>query len=164
MLTLSRGKLLCTRLILMALLTNSTAALAEPVAQSVNGIQYMSGGIGIDEIDAMHSAVKEYNLIMQFQVKGTGAFISDVDVSILNKSGKEIFSTKSEGPCLFVNLPTGTYKVKADFNGKTLTKPGVVRKNHRTELYFYWPLVEKNDVVDRDAEKSNEPRRHPDCT
>ena len=52
-------------------------------------------------------------------LNGRGAFISDVKVVIDDRHGKELVNLTTAGPWLFINLPTGNYRVKATFADHT---------------------------------------------
>lgn len=135
-----------------------------PPTKNYENINYITGGVGIDEIEAMHSVVKDYNLILQFQAKKNGAFLSDVDITVQGKKGETVFTARSDGPCLFAKVPPGQYKVTASFDGKPLKKSANIKGHHRSELYFYWPVADNNDAADRKGETVNKPSSHPDCT
>ena len=107
-----------------------------PQVQKYETVEYLTGGVGIDDVDAMHAVVKDYNLILQFAAKHSGAFVADVDVNVRNRGGKTLLAAKSNGPCLFAGMPPGQYKVSADFEGKLQENNANVGAK-RSELYFY---------------------------
>jgi hypothetical protein len=133
-----------------------------PQVRKYQTVEYLTGGVGIDEVDAMHAVVKDYNLSLQFAAKGSGAFLSDVDVNVRDRAGKTLLAAKSEGPCLFAKMPPGQYNVTASFEGKEQKKTASVEAKQRAELYFYF-LVQ-TEAVAKDTEKPASPTRHPDCT
>jgi hypothetical protein len=72
----------------------------------------MTGGIGEDEAAAFRSLAPRYSLRMTFTA-AAGNYLSDVDVTLANASGHVILDTRTEGPFLFVMLPTGRYRIVA---------------------------------------------------
>jgi hypothetical protein len=59
---------------------------------------------------------KDYSLKVIFSNK-KGEYLSDIVVKILDQYGNTILTTVSNGPWLFVNLPSGTYNLEASVGG-----------------------------------------------
>ena len=89
---------------------------AGPVQRTQRGVAYVSGGVGQDEVDAMHRIAASYNLRLTFVEQG-GAYVSDVDTRIRSANGTVSLTVVSEGPLLYVRLPRGKYQVNASYNG-----------------------------------------------
>ena len=106
--------------------------------QSDNGIAYMSGGVGLDEREAMHSLATNYNLRLVFAAR-KGAYLSDVKVDIRDTAGRNILSAVSNGPWFFAKLPSGRYRVTVEAGGKKMTRSAVVGSRSQTAQEFYWP-------------------------
>lgn len=85
------------------------------------GVAYMSGGVGINERHQMEERASGYNLKLVFDVR-SGDYVSDVAVKVQNKVGQVLLDTTSDGPWFFASLPSGEYKVTADFNGRTIVQ------------------------------------------
>jgi hypothetical protein len=79
---------------------------------------YMSGGVGIDERQAMEKLGKNYNLKLSFADR-SGAYLDDVKLVIKNEKGTEVINTTTNGPWFYIELPPGKYSVEATFDGKT---------------------------------------------
>ncbi|MEW6364685.1 MAG: carboxypeptidase regulatory-like domain-containing protein [Acidobacteriota bacterium] len=90
-------------------------ALAQmPVVQTANGIQYLNGGMGTEEREAIRC---DFPLKLEFANTG-GGYISMVTVRIFDSTGNKIFDiVANNGPWLFVKLPAGRYGVEAVFRG-----------------------------------------------
>lgn len=87
-----------------------------PVIASA-GMQPLSSGIGLEN----RQPHPEYPLKLVFAMSG-GAYLANVNVTILDSTGKEVATLHSPGPWLFVDLPAGTYKVLAKrANGELAT-------------------------------------------
>jgi hypothetical protein len=144
------GLLLATSLFLSGSFTAVTSAesLEEQAAQVITGktdegVRYMMGGVGIGERDLMQSRAEEYNLKLSFAEK-VGVYLADVDVVVEDRSGKKIISRKTNGPWLYLQLPPGTYDVKATFEGETKELKNVrVTSAARLTRVMRWDLPEE---------------------
>jgi hypothetical protein len=116
------------------------ADLSTPTLQPLTegGITYVSGGFGIDERQDLDAVAKDYNLKLVFAVKGSGAFLADVKVSIAGMKGQKILDAVSNGPWFMVKLPAGHYKITAAVDGKSLVHTVTVIGGRHTQLHFYW--------------------------
>jgi hypothetical protein len=110
---------------------------AQLEARSDKGVPYLSGGVGLDERDALRARARDYNLTLSFAEK-TGNYLSDVEVVIKDAQGNTALETVSEGPWFFVKLPAGSYTVIATTMGKTHQQLAKVSATRQTQLYFYW--------------------------
>lgn len=110
---------------------------AQPEPRSDQGTPCLSGGIGLDERDALRSRASDYNLMLSFAAK-TGNYLSDVEVVIKDAQGNTVLETVSEGPWFFVKLPTSRYTVMATTMGKPNQQVANVRAKGQAQLYFYW--------------------------
>jgi hypothetical protein len=77
----------------------------------------MTGGVGINERAAMDRLAKNYDLKLVF-AEPSRPYLANVDVEILNPSGKRLVETTDNGPWFFAKLPDGRYRVVATFEGK----------------------------------------------
>ncbi|MHB1214889.1 MAG: hypothetical protein ACYCY9_07885 [Thiobacillus sp.] len=116
------------------------AADSTPVLQPVTqgGVTYVSGGFGLDERQALNDVAGNYNLKLVFAEKGTGAYLSDVKLSIANMKGQKILEAVSAGPWFFARLTPGRYKIIAGPEGKNRVQEVRVDGSRLTTRYFYW--------------------------
>ncbi|MCU1748069.1 carboxypeptidase regulatory-like domain-containing protein [Pseudomonas sp. 6D_7.1_Bac1] len=84
--------------------------------QEQNGIHYVSGGIGLDESQALLQT-QGYNLHMTFSIGKGNQYQSNVDVVIQSEKGSPLLSLSQVGPIVYVQLPANKYLVIATFNG-----------------------------------------------
>jgi hypothetical protein len=96
-----------------------------------HGIKYLSGGVGINERAAMDRMDKGYNLKVIF-AEPSGPYLANVNVEILNASGKKLVETTDNGPWFFAKLPDGKYRVVATFNGKKEAREVEIGKRLQT--------------------------------
>lgn len=80
--------------------------------QNVDGISYITGGVGDEELAEMKAQAANYNVRILITSAG-GEYMGNVAVRFLDKDKKEIFrSDNNAGPLFYVNLPAGTYMVE----------------------------------------------------
>ena len=117
---------------------NIDALISEgPQAQTYAGIPYLSGGIGLDEREALRSLAKEYNLQLSFALK-KGNYLSDVEVLITDDRGVTVLAAISQGPWFFTKLPVGTYRIRAKTLGESLEQMVHVSQQGQARLSFLW--------------------------
>jgi len=131
------------RLVFIATMTclagASAAADIEPLwPYEQNGVQYMSGGIGLDEAAAIAAAAPNYSTLLGFAATGSGEYLSDVHVIIRQAEGRLLLDVISNGPFLLVNLVPGRYQVVASYLGVEQVKRIRVPIKARVDTRFYW--------------------------
>ncbi len=84
-----------------------------PELRSQNGVIYLSGGVGLDEREAMQAVRNEYSLWLTFAQTGVTAYSSDTEVAIRDSKGALVLEATAEGPWLMIKLPPGRYRVTA---------------------------------------------------
>jgi len=134
-------KLLHYPLILLCLLFSSYAVAVEnPIQPQTQGdVSFVSGGIGKSESDALKAIKRDYNLNLLFAAKGTGDFLADVNVRILDAQDQAIVEALANGPYLFAKLKPGNYTVTAEKDGKLFSQKVRIASGHTSSLSFYWP-------------------------
>jgi hypothetical protein len=94
----------------------------------------------------MKAAQKDYALSLLFVQTKRGEYLSDVKVSIKDKSGNTVLQTVADGPMLLAKLPPGTYRISAEHDGKTLSKTVEIKAMGVTRAAFVWePAAPDND-------------------
>lgn len=100
-------------------------------------IEWITGGVGESEEAKMKSRADDYNLDLLF-ISERGHYLSDVGVTIDNAKGESILNTRSSGPYLLTNLPTGDYTVYTSFNGERRQRDVAIVQDSQTEIRFNW--------------------------
>ncbi len=108
-----------------------------PQVQTYAGIPYLSGGIGLDEREALRSLAKEYNLRLSF-VLNKGNYLSDIEVLIADDRGTTVLAAVSQGPWFFTKLPAGTYHIRAKTFAQSLAQVVYVSQQGQSRLSFLW--------------------------
>lgn len=138
---------------LMMALFSSSACLADEIAiqQDVNGVDYVTGGIGSEEVEALESFKKQFNLYFLFSEGKIGRLVDDVNISILDAKKQTVFSLEHAAPRLLLSLPGGKYTVVASYQGNTqrYTFSHTAKKNQRVILNW------KNASIDEDSREEN---------
>lgn len=115
-----------------------TAHAATQAQQTANGIDYVMGGVTVEELQALKADKDQYSLWVTTAAKGTGAFLSDADVRITDAKNDVVLDTTVEGPWLFVNLPPGTYTVEATVDGQVQThRTHIAAGDHHQALMYF---------------------------
>lgn len=123
------------------MMNGSPDMMSAPPVKAQGNVSYITGGITVDERDAMKPLAKNYNLRMSFSLN-VGNYIADVKVKIM--SGKKtVLDVVTDGPWLYVKLPVGKYTVMAEYEGKTVKKHASVSAKKGAALSFVWPGVKE---------------------
>lgn len=112
-----------------------------PPVQKSGAVEYLSGGVGLNESKAIREASRQWPLRLEFAVKDKqkADFAANVDVTILDAKNHAALQVKSEGPFLLAKLEPGKYTVKASLAGKTMNKAVAIASGHPKQLMFVWP-------------------------
>lgn len=121
--------------LLAAALQAQGAAAHAPVAHAVGEMRYLSGGVGIDERDAMREQMEDYNLRLKFAAVG-GAYLAKVMVRIEDPSGRRLLDAQSDGPWLFVKMPKGKYKLIVENGGISQAREVDLSKHAAADVVF----------------------------
>lgn len=118
----------------------STAQAGLPPVQQQGSVQYVSGGIGLDESEAMKAAAKDYPLALTFaaQRNGKADYVANVAVTISDAQGKSVLQATAEGPYMLVKLPAGNYKISATYNGQAQQRDVSVQNTGTARAVFEW--------------------------
>lgn len=94
-------------------------------------VRFMSGGIGQEERDQFKAAEADFPVKLSFANRN-GAFLSNVDVTIADRTGQTVLGLKTQGPILLVDLEPGNYTVKARDNGEVISRNITVSSSPRS--------------------------------
>jgi hypothetical protein len=112
---------------------------------SATGVDYVSGGVGEDEQQALHARRGDYSFWLTTAVRKSGAHLSGVLVRIREaETGLLVLDHRMDGPWLFAGLPVGRYEVEATLQDLQLGRIEVKRgtttihagDRHQLLLYF----------------------------
>jgi hypothetical protein len=107
------------------------------MVKDYEGIPYLSGGIGLDEREAMSATASEYNLKIVFALK-EGNYLADASVLIKNAQGRTVLDAVADGPWFYAKLPAGNYAVTATIAEKAENQTVEIKSTGHAVLHFYW--------------------------
>lgn len=118
----------------------STQVFALPPLMNSNGIDYITGGVGLEESTEIKAIQSQWPLTLQFaQTNGVnGEHIADVNVSIVDNRGREVMTAFADAPYLLAKLPPGRYNVNATHKGMTMKKTVVIQSGKPTQAMLLW--------------------------
>ena len=132
-----RRRLIAGPLLLLAL---SLAHAQVPPTQSDKGIDFIMGGVGSDESQAILAEGKWWPLTIDFSehTADGDVWISDARVRIINAADQTVFDQVCDGPLLLVNLPPGTYTIAAQHKTSIKVQKVQVVKGESRRISVHW--------------------------
>jgi hypothetical protein len=112
-----------------------------PSLQSQGQIEFLSGGIGKEQSDAILGEGRSWPLMLELAQGDApdAAYISDVQVTIKDRSGNTVLDTVTEGPYLLVRLPPGKYAIEASYESITRHRDVTIAKEGNRKITLLWP-------------------------
>lgn len=111
---------------------------APELQTSAAGVRYVTGGVGVDERQAMRSAYPHFKLLVEVAQKG-GAYIAGMHIRIHNAQGQEMLETLIDGPWLLADLPAGDYNLTVLHNSREFSKKITLGGEAQQQVVFLWP-------------------------
>jgi len=144
------------RQLVLGLALAATLPAAWPLTRGTTdlGQAFVSGGITPDEIDALKDEKKQYSLAVLTVARGSGAYLSDVHVTIVDAKQQRVLDTVMDGPWLLVNLPAGRYRVRAALGSVEQEQAVALGAQDHRQANFSFDThdeVEKPNKADSDA-------------
>ncbi len=117
-----------------------SAAFKPKINQTVDGISYVSAGIGYDS----RVNLPRFSLKMVFATKNR-SYLASIDIEITPGPKGGPVRIHSDGPWLLVDLVPGRYHVKArTSNGQELHKDLEIVKGQLKQLDMIWDISDKD--------------------
>ena len=88
--------------------------------QPASTIEFVTGGVGMDEHTAMKQMAREYPLRVVMSGRD-GAYFVAQDFKLM-QDGRVVLSLPSAGPWLLADVPPGRYTVEGVFDGETMRR------------------------------------------
>ena len=134
------SRALCS--VCMVLFSSLSMAQVEiPEAKVAQGIEYISGGIGSEESDALLALGKKWPLVLEFSQDHPQRplWVADVTVKILDQKKKVVFEALSDGPIMLLKMTPGKYDAEYSFEGKVLKRTLVIEEGKFQKQSVVWP-------------------------
>jgi hypothetical protein len=113
-----------------------------PQERAQGPVRYITGGVSVDEADAMRAASAQYPLTLELAAAAGGPrdeYISNARVDIRDSRGTPVLQTRTDGPFLLARLPPGSYTVDVEWNGAHKRQTVEVGQNQRRHLLVEFP-------------------------
>lgn len=108
-----------------------------PQIERQGTVEYVSGGVGLDESTALKREAPRWPLSLRF-TGPTSDYLADVHVRIVGPRGGEVLNADSMGPYLLVKLPPGRYAVHASYKDREQMHMVTVSAQPGARADFYW--------------------------
>lgn len=108
-----------------------------PAIEHQGRVDYVSGGVSLDESTALRAQASKWPLTMEFIGAG-GEYLSDVKVVLLNSQDQIVLDTLAQGPYLLVRVPPGNYTARVTHTGQSQSRQFNVAGQGGTRLRFTW--------------------------
>ncbi|WP_413187278.1 carboxypeptidase-like regulatory domain-containing protein [Paraburkholderia sacchari] len=108
-----------------------------PQVQQQGGVEFVSGGVGLDESKALQAARSQWPLSLRF-TDSNAEFLADVRVQIVDAQGASVLNATSRGPYMLVRVRPGRYTVHVSHNGVDKTSAVTVGSNGSARASFVW--------------------------
>lgn len=109
----------------------------DAVVQNAGNVTYVSGGVGLESLDQLSSMSRDFNLKLVFALN-SGAYLSGVEVEIVDRKGQTIVDATSDGPWFMAKLPAGSYQVIATVAGKAEKRQVMVGSSGLKTVNLRW--------------------------
>ena len=113
----------------------------EMMVQSRTGVSWLCGGIGEQEVGFMKHEAQRYDMMLTFAARN-GAYLADVQVTVIDADGRELVQTRCNGPIMLVNVPRkGAYRIVADAEGHQISRrvDVVAGQSQYRHVTMTWP-------------------------
>jgi hypothetical protein len=108
-----------------------------PQIERQGAVEYVSGGVGLDESTALKREARRWPLAMRFSGP-TSDYLADVHVRIVGPRGAEVLNADSMGPYMLVRVPPGRYTVHASYEDREQTRTVTVSTQPGARADFHW--------------------------
>ncbi len=141
-----KSRFACICLLLVAFCQTAQAADVPKVRTTPTGLQFMTGGIGEEDVAIMRRQAKQFTLNLLFSEGTSGRWVTDLNVNIYNEQDALVFRIVGSKPMLYVNLPAGTYTILANNDGQKLRHQFTVEEGVSQRIILNW----KDRLIDED--------------
>lgn len=136
------------------------AAFALDSGRAVGGEPYLSGGIGQEEVAALQIARRQFSLGVRTALRGSGAYVADVQLRIVDAQGRQLFQQEAGGPWLLIDLAPGRYVVHASHRGQWQSRSVTIPARGSQEVVLHFdPAGEARDPVRADEASAHRASR-----
>jgi hypothetical protein len=111
-----------------------------PPLQTSNEIQFIEGGVGQSESDAIKAAAKRWPLFLEFsQANGNKSeWISSVVLVVKDSNGIQLLSHQVDGPFILLDLKSGKYSIESTYGTQKLVNNFYVVNGQHKKMNINW--------------------------
>jgi hypothetical protein len=134
-----------------------------PPIQSQGQTEFVSGGVGRDESEAMRKEGRAWPLMLEFAQtnEGRAEYISDAQVTIRDKSGNTVLDATAEGPYMLIRLAPGKYFLDATYESVTLHRHLKLEKGQNKKIVLVWPSQVREGKGNKDKDRDRGSQGNP---
>lgn len=137
----------------------SGLAQAETAGETAQNRRFVSGGVSIEEAQALERQRNDYRLWLVTAARGTGAWLADAHAVLRDADGSVVLDTILQGPYLLVDLAPGRYTIEATVKGQKRTETVTVGSSGHRQLVMYFD--QEVEVSPDRQERKPEPPASP---
>lgn len=126
------------RVLVLLALGLAGAAHAYQQGATADGRGYISGGISDEERVELQPQREQFSLWVVTAARKSGAYLSEVQLTIRDAQQRIVFDAALQGPWLFIDLQPGRYTLEARYNGQMQQRPTTIRPGGRRQAFFYF--------------------------
>jgi hypothetical protein len=115
--------------------------------KTAGDITYITGGVGLCEVQTMQSLSSDYplNIVFIQKLGHREEFLADVKVQIFDRYRHLLLDIATEGPYLFMALPQGKYLMVAEYDGDVKKQWVSVGSKGNKRIVFWWPILQTSE-------------------
>jgi hypothetical protein len=94
--------------------------------------------VGESERAALRALSDQFNVRLLFAIQESGKYLADVQITLMDASGRPILDAVARGPWFFAQLPPGAYRVQVQAQNRIQQQTVRVNDSRQARLNFYW--------------------------
>jgi hypothetical protein len=111
---------------------------ALPPEQTFGHVKFVTGGVGLNESQALLEQRKDFPLSVEVYQRQAGhdVYTAGAEVDVLDPSGRAVLQARTDGPLLLADVPAGRYRVVTTLDGQTERRSVVVHDGRSSRAVF----------------------------
>jgi hypothetical protein len=119
----------------------SFSARAAPPQRTPEGIAFVAGGVGAEEVETLAAERARWPLAVRVAARRSGASLIDVHLCIRDAAGRPVFDSQLQAPWLLIDLPPGHYDIVGVHAGEVARQAVTVPVHGHRESVLYFPVA-----------------------
>ncbi len=135
----------------LALIADSATAQSRSEGETTQNRPFISGGVSIEEVEALEQQRNDYRLWLVTAAAGSGAWLAGAQTVVRDSRGSVVLETVLSGPYLMVDLAPGRYTIDVTLEGQRRTQTVSVGSSgtRQVVMYFDSPADVSPEMPDR---------------